>query len=349
MVRQRNPTLIMKKHLLVPIVLGGLITFSLTTQAQDRPGQGGRGGEGGRGGGIREAMIKKYDKNGDGKLDENERPSREEMQEFFRAQLGGGQTRPGGGQTRPGGSQTRPGGGQTRPGQGGRDAAPQQNMRDAMLKKFDKNGDGKLDEDERPSREEMQEFFRSQLGGGQGGRPGGDQGGPGQGRPGAGEPRQGRPSQGGGFGERGQGGRGSSRPPNPVMEALDKNKDGTLSTEELKNAAKALATLDKNKDGKIDQEEMRPQFDRGQGGREGFSRPGQGGEGGREGFRRPGQGGEGGREGFRRPGQGGEGGREGFRRPGQGGEGRPGAGGRENPRGPREGDRNRPRPSRSDA
>ena len=321
MVRQRNPTLIMKKHILVPIVLGGLITFSLTTQAQDRPGQGGRGGEGERGGGIREAMIKKYDKNGDGKLDEDERPSREEMQEFFRAQLGGGQTRPSGGQTRPG--------------QGGRDAAPQQNMRDAMLKKFDKNGDGKLDEDERPSREEMQEFFRSQLGGGQGGRPGGDQGGPGQGRPGAGEPGQGRPGQGGGFGERGQGGRGSSRPPNPVMEALDKNKDGTLSTEELKNAAKALATLDKNKDGKIDQEEMRPQFDRGQGGREGFSRPGQGGEGGREGFRRPGQGGEGGREGFRRP--------------GQGGEGRPGSGGRENPRGPREGDRNQPRPSRSDA
>ena len=335
MVRQRNPTLIMKKHLLVPIVLGGLITFSLTTQAQDRPGQGGRGGEGERGEGIREAMIKKYDKNGDGKLDENERPSREEMQEFFRAQLGGGQTRPGGGQTRPGGSQTRPGGGQTRPGgsqtrpsggqtrpgQGGRDAAPQQNMRDAMLKKFDKNGDGKLDEDERPSREEMQEFFRSQLGGGQGGRSGGDQGGPGQGRPGAGEPGQGRPGQGGGFSERGQGGRGGSRPPNPVMEALDKNKDGTLSTEELKNAAKALATLDKNKDGKIDQEEMRPQFDRGQGGREGFSRPGQGGEGGREGFRRP----------------------------GQGGEGRPGAGGRENPRGPREGDRNQPRPSRSDA
>ena len=307
MVRQRNPTLIMKKHLLVPIVLGGLITFSLTTQAQDRPGQGGRGGEGGRGGGIREAMIKKYDKNGDGKLDEDERPSREEMQKFFRAQLGGGQTRPSGGQTRPG--------------QGGRDAAPQQNMRDAMLKKFDKNGDGKLDEDERPSREEMQEFFRSQLGGGQGGRPNGGQGGPGQGRPGAGEPGQGRPGQGGGFGERGQGGRGGSRPPNPVMEAIDKNKDGTLSTEELKNAAKALATLDKNKDGKIDQEEMRPQFDRGQGGREGFSRPGQGGEGGREGFRRP----------------------------GQGGEGRPGSGGRENPRGPREGDRNQPRPSRSDA
>jgi hypothetical protein len=89
----QNPTLIMKKHILVPIVFGGLITFSLTTQAQDRPGQGGRGGEGGRGGanpgeGIREAMIKKFDKNGDGKLDEKERPTREQLQEFFRAQLG---------------------------------------------------------------------------------------------------------------------------------------------------------------------------------------------------------------------------------------------------------------------
>ena len=330
--RESTATLyfMMKKQILIPAFLGGLMTFSLTTQAQDRPGQGGSGGEGGRGGGIREAMIKKYDKNGDGKLDEDERPSREEMQEFFRAQLGGGQTRPSGGQTRPGG-------GQTRPGQGGRDAAPQQNMRDAMLKKFDKNGDGKLDEDERPSREEMQEFFRSQLGGGQGGRPGGGQGGPGQGgpgqgRPGAGEPGQGRPGQGGGFGERGQGGRGGFRPPNPVMEAIDKNKDGTLSAEELKNAAKALSALDKNKDGKIDQEEMRPQFNRGQGGREGFSRPGQGGQGG-EG--RPGQGGR------ENPRGSGTGGRENPRGPG--------AGGRENPRGPREGDRNQPRPERSDA
>jgi hypothetical protein len=72
------------------------------------------------------------------------------------------------------------------------------------------------------------------------------------------------------------------------MEAIDKNKDGTLTADELKNASKALAALDKNKDGRIDQEEMRPQLDRGQGGREGFSRPGQSG---REGFSRPGQGG----------------------------------------------------------
>jgi len=317
----------MKKQILIPAFLGGLMSLSLTSQAQDRPGQGGRGGDNPREG-IREAMLKKFDKNGDGKLDEKERPSQEELHEFFRAQLGGGQGRPGGGQGRPDG-------GQGRPGQGGRDAAPQQNMRQAVLKKFDKNGDGKLDEDERPSREVMQEFFRSQLGGGQGGRPGG-----GQGRPGAGEPGQGRPGQGGGFGGRGgSGGRGGFRPPNPVMAAIDKNKDGTLSADELKNAAKALAALDKNKDGKIDQEEMRPQFDRGQGGREGFSRPGQGG---RPDFRRPGEGGQGGR-GEGRPGAGGR------ENPRGRGEGRPGAGGRENPRGPREGNRDQPRPKRSDS
>ncbi len=259
-----NPIFIMKKYTLIPIFLGGLMTFSLSLQAQERPGQGGRGGDGGRGGGqnIREAMIKKFDKNGDGKLDENERPSREQIQAFFREQLGGGQ-----------------GGRPAGPGQGGR--------------------------------------------GGEGGRPGG--------------PGQGGPSDRGGFG-----GRGGFRPPNPVMEAIDTNKDGALSADELKNASKALAALDKNKDGKIDQVEMRPQFDRAQGGRGGSDR-GQGDRPG--GFRRPGQGGQGDRPGgFRRPSQGGQGDRPGgFRRPGQGGRdgesrpGAPGAGGRDNPRGPREG------------
>jgi hypothetical protein len=181
----------------------------------------------------------------------------------------------------------------------------QVNIRELFLKEFDKNKDGKLDESERPSREQMQQFFQRQQGNTPS-RPG--ESGPGQGRPGAGggRPGEGRPGQ----GRPGQGGQGGFRPPNPVMEAIDKNKDGTLSTEELKNAAKALATLDKNKDGKIDQEEMRPQFNRGQGGREEFSRPGQGGQGGREGFSRPGQGSQGGREGFSRPGQGSQGGRE---------------------------------------
>ena len=90
----------MKKQILIPAILGGLMSLSLTSQAQDRPGQGGRGGDNPREG-IREAMLKKFDKNGDGKLDEDERPSREVMQEFFRSQLGGGQGgRPGGGQGR---------------------------------------------------------------------------------------------------------------------------------------------------------------------------------------------------------------------------------------------------------
>ena len=199
--------------------------------------------------------------------------------------------------------------------------AQQQNIRELFLKEFDKNKDGKLDENERPSREQMQEFFRSQQGNtpsrpstrpGEGrpstrpgeGRPSTRPGEgrpstrPGEGRPST-RPGEGRPSTRPGENGRGQGGfsgRGGFRPPNPIMEAIDKNKDGALTADELKNASKALAALDKNKDGKIDQEEMRPQFDRGQGGREGFSRPGQGGQGGREGFSRPGQGGQGGRE-----------------------------------------------------
>ena len=157
---------------------------------------------------------------------------------------------------------------------------PGANIRELFLKEFDKNKDGKLDENERPSREQMQEFFRSQ----QGNTPSRPSTRPGEGRPST-RPDEGRPSTRPGENGRGQGGfsgRGGFRPPNPIMEAIDKNKDGALTADELKNASKALAALDKNKDGKIDQEEMRPQFDRGQGGREGFSRPGQGGQGGRE-------------------------------------------------------------------
>ncbi|HBU59043.1 MAG TPA: hypothetical protein DEB48_04280 [Verrucomicrobiales bacterium] len=328
----------MKTNYLLPALMVGLFSTIIDSQGQDRPG-----GQTN----IRELFLKEFDKNKDGKLDENERPSREQMQEFFQRQQGNTPARPnvGGGRPGQGGpGEGRPGAGGGRPGEGGRGQGrpgaggsrpggfDREAMRAAMLKEFDKNGNGQLDENERPSREQMQEFFRRQQGGN-------TPGGPGQGRPGTGG--QGRP----GGGEGGFGGRGGFRPPNPLMEAIDKNKDGTLSAEEMKNASKALAALDKNKDGKIDQEEMRPQFDRGQsGGREGFRRPGQGSQGsGREGFRRPGQGGQGGgREGFRRPGQGGQGGgREGFRRPGQEGQGRP-----EAPRG-REGQPSRPSRSES--
>jgi len=60
-------------------------------------------------------------------------------------------------------------------------------------------------------------------------------------------PREGQPP-GGGRGPR----------PNPLAEALDRNRDGDISAEELKEAAASLQTLDSNKDGVISREEMRP-------------------------------------------------------------------------------------------
>ncbi len=85
-------------------------------------------------------------------------------------------------------------------------------------------------------------------------------------RRGQGEPRQGQQGPGQGF----------RPPPPPIMAALDANKDGTLSAEEIENAVKALKTLDKNKDGKLTPEELRPEF----GGQGGFGRGGGGGFGG---------------------------------------------------------------------
>lgn len=106
--------------------------------------------------------------------------------------------------------------------------------------------------------------------------PGGDRRQPGQrGGPPGGEAR--RPGQRGGppGGRPGQGpgrGMGMMRPQFPLMVALDANKDGELSAEEIKNAAEALKKIDKNKDGKLDREELRPQFP-GRGG-PGGQRPG---------------------------------------------------------------------------
>jgi len=51
------------------------------------------------------------------------------------------------------------------------------------------------------------------------------------------------------------------RMPNPLMEAIDADKDGELSPEEIANAVAALKTLDKNDDGKLDSAETRPNFE----------------------------------------------------------------------------------------
>lgn len=263
----------MKAKLLIPGLLGGLLCVQTAAQAQNRPGPNNRpGGQPN----IRELFLKQFDKNGNGRIEENERPSREQIQDFFRKQQGN--------QTTPG----RPGG---RPGAG--------------------------DPNQRP--------------GGPGQRPGGRPGEPGQGGQG-GRPGLGGPGQGGFPGGPGgrPGGAGREFPPRgPLAEALDANRDGVISAVELKNASRALAKLDRNGDGKITREEYMPAQRGGQGGRPGFGGPGQGPD-------RP--------DGFRRPGGPGPGqGRpDGFRRPGGPGQGRPD--GPVNPRGPRP-----DRPDRSEA
>lgn len=49
------------------------------------------------------------------------------------------------------------------------------------------------------------------------------------------------------------------RPPPPLIAALDTDKDGTLSAEELKAAPEALLELDKNGDGELSPRELFPQ------------------------------------------------------------------------------------------
>lgn len=76
-------------------------------------------------------------------------------------------------------------------------------------------------------------------------------------------PKKQRP--GGGFGG-GFGGGSFGAPSNPIMEALDADKNGEISAEELNNAVAALKKLDKDGDGKLSREEVRPAGGRGFGG-----------------------------------------------------------------------------------
>jgi hypothetical protein len=98
---------------------------------------GGREGSAGRRGGPnREEMMKQFDKDGNGELDESER---EAMRTAMAARFGGS-----GGQ-----------GGAREGGSGERQGQPRLS-REEMLKQFDKNGDGELDETERAA---MRESF----------------------------------------------------------------------------------------------------------------------------------------------------------------------------------------------
>jgi hypothetical protein len=61
-------------------------------------------------------------------------------------------------------------------------------------------------------------------------------------------------------------------PPHPLLVALDADRDGTLSTDEINGAVEALKKLDENNDGQITQEELRPRREGRRGGR-GFGNP----------------------------------------------------------------------------
>lgn len=131
--------------------------------------------------------------------------------------------------------------------------------------------------------------------------PGGGRGGPGgpqQGQRGQGS-QQGRGpggfQQGGGPGGGGPGGQHGGPPPNPVMEALDVDRDHVISAREMANATASLKKLDKNRDGKLTSDEMHPEGGHGGPGGQMGNRgpggpPGQGGPGGGRGGP-PGQGG----------------------------------------------------------
>ncbi|QDT58907.1 transaldolase/EF-hand domain-containing protein [Stieleria bergensis] len=129
------------------------------------------------------------------------------------------------------------------------------------------DGDGK------PAGESRDRVDQRRGPGGPGGpRPDGDRpgfrGGPrdGNGPGGPGGPGGSR-GPGGPGGPRGFGGPGGPGGPGgdflsrlPIIAALDTNKDGRLSRDEISNAPAALKKLDKNGDGVIDQMEMRPQM-----------------------------------------------------------------------------------------
>ncbi|HEX3655620.1 MAG TPA: hypothetical protein VHV55_07435 [Pirellulales bacterium] len=64
---------------------------------------------------------------------------------------------------------------------------------------------------------------------------------------------------------------GRFRPPSPpLMQALDTNRDGQLSADEIKNSPKNLMSLDTNSDGMLSADEVRPRFG---GGPPGFGPP----------------------------------------------------------------------------
>lgn len=85
----------------------------------------------------------------------------------------------------------------------------------------------------------------------------------------------------------------------PLIVALDANKDGTISADEIANASAAIKSLDKNGDGAVQMEELRPKPPEGEGKdgeRKGPPPGGQRPDGERKGPRPGGQGPDGGKD-----------------------------------------------------
>jgi len=134
------------------------------------------GGAGGLGGEIKEKLRQRFDANGDGKLDDNEMAKLrawQEQREQRRAQggqpggaggpgagaLGGG---PGGGGFGGPGGPGGPGGGGRFGGGGGDRQARMQEFRDKMLKRFDTDGDGKLNDQEQAAADAFRQQRRAE-------------------------------------------------------------------------------------------------------------------------------------------------------------------------------------------
>ncbi len=203
-----------------------------TTGPAGPQGSGGRMGFGGGGpggpGGDRQArfqeMVKKYDSNGDGQLDDSERTAMQATMEKLRGEMMQKYDTNGDGQL---------------------DDNERQARDASRLQQYDSNGDGQIDEQERAAMPEYERVRGSRRGGGGPGGPGGFGGGP------------------GGF--RGNFGGG---PLPDFMKQYDTNGDGQLNEQEQvamqtamradfeKRPAEQIKKYDKNGDGQLNEKEQ---------------------------------------------------------------------------------------------